>query len=71
MKATIEEIRQAKKIAETQVTKILANFASNYGLHDIEVDVSVVKHFIGSIAAPYDTDSSIAVTIKTDIKVKI
>lgn len=64
MKATTDQIKEAKATAASQVTKILADFAKHYELQDMTVDVTVIKH-------SEEGSNQVAVTISTEINVKI
>lgn len=65
MRATIEEIRKAREVAEGEINLIVKKFAEEYNLQNISVDVSINKRYSENYA------EIIAVNVKTEINVQI
>lgn len=65
MSATIEDIRKAKKVAESEINLIVKKFVEEYNLEGVTVDVSIQVNYFEYISVP------IVISVETEINVQI
>jgi hypothetical protein len=64
MDTTVEQIKEAKKKTESEINKIVTDFANQFKLYNMSVDVRVTQMFS-------ELQGRIGVMVNTEIKVNL